>query len=148
MKPTRKKYSFKMGCFWIEWCKTKTKVITKANQEIGEIPFRANKIQSKNKQTASSAVQRMRRSRDWLQSYIDRTSKYQLIFSWGRTGSRNFHTLCISSYSPQQISLSLNPICLLLFFSVVRSPRVHFLIWSRCPPVSTYHLRKLLLNPA
>ena len=41
-----------MECFWIECCKTKTKVITKANQKIGEIPFRANKIQSKNKQTA------------------------------------------------------------------------------------------------
>ena len=36
-----------MGCFWIEFCKTKTKVITKANQKIGEIPFTANKIQSK-----------------------------------------------------------------------------------------------------
>ena len=41
-----------MECFWIECCKTKTKVITKANQKKGEIPFRANKIQSKNKQTA------------------------------------------------------------------------------------------------
>ena len=38
-----------MGCFWIECCKTKTKVITKANQNIGEITFRANKIQIKNK---------------------------------------------------------------------------------------------------
>lgn len=55
-----------MECIWIECCKTKTKVITKANQKIGEIPFTVNKIQSKNKQTAQSAGQCMRRSRGWL----------------------------------------------------------------------------------
>ena len=41
-----------MVCFWIECCKTKTKVITKATLKKGEIPFRANKIQIKNKRTA------------------------------------------------------------------------------------------------
>ena len=31
-----------------------------------EIPFRADKIRSKNKQTAPSVGQRVRQSRDWL----------------------------------------------------------------------------------
>ena len=50
-----------MECFWIIII-----IIIKANQKIGEIPFTANKIQSKNKQTAQSAGQCMRRSRGWL----------------------------------------------------------------------------------
>ena len=40
-----------MECFWIECFKPKTKVILEGQSEERRNPFRANKIQSKNKQT-------------------------------------------------------------------------------------------------
>ena len=52
IKPTGKNTLHKWSGFGLSVVKPKPKLSQRANQKKGEIPFRANKIQSKNKQTA------------------------------------------------------------------------------------------------
>ena len=51
-KTERKNTLLKLGAFGLSVVKPKPKLSTKASQKTGEIPFRANKIQSKNEQTS------------------------------------------------------------------------------------------------
>ena len=52
IKPTGKNTLHKWSGFGLSVVKPKPKLSERANQKKGEIPFRANKIQSKNQQTA------------------------------------------------------------------------------------------------
>ena len=65
-KTDRKNTLHKSSAFGFSVLNPKPKLSQRVNQMKEEIPFRADEIQSKNKQTAPSAGQRVRQSRDWL----------------------------------------------------------------------------------